>query len=217
MLGPPGAGKGTQAELLGQWLSLPRIATGDLFRAAIEERTELGVRVQTYTDQGDLVPDEITTAMVAERLAEADCVRGVIFDGFPRTVAQARSLDALLARMGRQVDVVLYVHVSPAAVLTRLAGRWICRSCGRVYHRAHNPESVQGICDVCGGELYQREDDDPETQGRRMEVYSDQTAPLQEYYGQKRVLVDVDGEQEIAAVRDELREAVQAAVTQRAG
>lgn len=208
LLGAPGAGKGTQAELLEQWLPLPHIATGVLFRSAVEARTALGLQAKAYMDKGELVPDKVTIGMVAERLAQTDCAQGVVFDGFPRTVAQAEALDDLLAKMGRQVDTVIYVRVSRGTLLERLAGRWTCRDCGRVYHQVHNPEQSKGICDVCAGELYQRQDDMPATQARRIEVYLDQTAPLQEYYRRKGVLVEIDGEGDVQAVQRELKEVI---------
>lgn len=210
LLGAPGAGKGTQAELLAEWLNPapPRVSSGDLFRAHLGQGTPLGVRAKAYMDRGELVPDDVTIGMVAERIAQADCAGGVIFDGFPRTVPQAEALGRLLAEMGRGVDIVLYVKVAPDVLLLRLAGRWTCRACGRVYHRLFSPEKVQGVCDACGGELYQRADDTPETQKRRIDVYLEQTAPLEAYYRQKGLLVEVNGEQEIGAVQGAMRAAL---------
>ena len=216
LLGAPGAGKGTQAELLVQWLPLPRVATGELFRAAIGGRTDLGMRAKAAMDRGELVSDEITVSMVAERLDQPDCARGVIFDGFPRTPAQAEALEALLAGLGRQVDLVVYVQVSRDSLLRRLAGRWTCKNCGAVYHRSFSPEKNQGICDACGGRLYQREDDTPETQARRVEVYFSQTAPLIAHYRQRGWLVEVDGEQQIAAVQRDLRQAIEVVLQRQA-
>jgi len=216
LLGAPGAGKGTQAELLVQWLPLPRVATGELFRAAIAGRTDLGMRAKAFMDRGELVSDEITVSMVAERLDQPDCARGVIFDGFPRTPAQAEALEALLAGLGRQVDLVVYVQVSRDSLLRRLAGRWTCKNCGAVYHRSFSPEKNQGICDACGGRLYQREDDTPETQARRVEVYFSQTAPLIAHYRQRGWLVEVDGEQQIAAVQRDLRQAIEVVLQRQA-
>jgi adenylate kinase len=216
LLGAPGAGKGTQAELLVQWLPLPRVATGELFRAAIGGRTDLGMRAKAFMDRGELVSDEITVSMVAERLDQPDCARGVIFDGFPRTPAQAEALEALLAGLGRQVDLVVYVQVSRDSLLRRLAGRWTCKNCGAVYHRSFSPEKNQGICDACGGRLYQREDDTPETQARRVEVYFSQTAPLIAHYRQRGWLVEVDGEQQIAAVQRDLRQAIEVVLQRQA-
>lgn len=216
LLGAPGAGKGTQAELLVQWLPLPRVATGELFRAAIAGRTVPGMRAKAFMDRGELVSDEITVSMVAERLDQPDCARGVIFDGFPRTPAQAEALEALLAGLGRQVDLVVYVQVSRDSLLRRLAGRWTCKNCGAVYHRSFSPEKNQGICDACGGRLYQREDDTPETQARRVEVYFSQTAPLIAHYRQRGWLVEVDGEQQIAAVQRDLRQAIEVVLQRQA-
>ena len=216
LLGAPGAGKGTQAELLVQWLPLPRVATGELFRSAIAGRTDLGMRAKAFMDRGELVSDEITVSMVAERLDHPDCARGVIFDGFPRTPAQAEALEALLAGLGRQVDLVVYVQVSRDSLLRRLAGRWTCKNCGAVYHRSFSPEKNQGICDACGGRLYQREDDTPETQARRVEVYFSQTAPLIAHYRQRGWLGEVDGEQQIAAVQRDLRQAIEVVLQRQA-
>ncbi len=208
LLGGPGAGKGTQGELMAQWLPLPRVSSGDLFRANLSQQTELGKLAKVYMDRGELVPDEITIRMVAERIAQPDCANGVVFDGFPRTVAQAEALDALLAEMGRQVDLVLNIEVSEDVLLERLAGRWTCDQCGAMYHRLFNPEKVRGVCDKCGGALFQREDDNPETQARRIRVYQEQTAPLQAYYRKRGMLVDIDGER----TPEEVAAAIQAAV-----
>ncbi len=208
LLGAPGAGKGTQAQRLKGWLSVPQVSTGDLFREAISHGTELGRQAQAYMDRGALVPDAITIRMVEERLAQPDCAHGVILDGFPRTQEQARALDDLLAAMGRQVDLVLNLVVSEETLIERLAGRWTCSRCGRVYHRLFSPEKVRGVCDVCGGKLAQREDDTPETQRRRIQVYREQTAPLIRYYRSKGVLVDVDGEQDADAVDAQIRGAI---------
>lgn len=210
LLGAPGAGKGTQAELLAQWLPLPRVSSGDLFRAAIAAGTALGLRAKEYIDRGELVPDEVTIGMVAERLAQPDCAQGVILDGFPRTAGQAEALAEVLARMGRKVDIVPYVCVSPETLLRRLAGRWTCEQCGTVYHEAYSPEKAKGLCDACGGKLYQRPDDTPETQKRRIEVYFAQTAPLIQYFKDRGILVELDGEQDIATVQRVLRQAIRA-------
>ncbi len=216
LLGAPGVGKGTQAELLVQWLHLPRVATGDLFRAAISAHTKLGLEAKAYMDRGELVADEITIGMVAERLPQPDCAQGVIFDGFPRTVAQAEALNAILAGLGRQVDQVAYVHASREVLLQRLAGRWTCQNCGAAYHKIFSPEKIQGVCDACGGKLYQRADDTPETQARRIEVYFAQTAPLIDYYRQAGLLVEIDGERDIAAVQRDLRRAIEAVLERKA-
>ena len=210
LLGAPGAGKGTQAELMADWLPLPRVSTGDLFRAALSQGTPLGVRAKHFMDAGELVPDEVTVGMVEERISQVDCARGVVFDGFPRTVAQAAALDELLADMGRQVDLVVYIQVSEETLLRRLAGRWTCKDCGRVYHREFSPENVQGVCDSCQGELFQREDDTEETQRRRIAVYNEQTAPLEAHYRAQGNLVDVDGEQGVDDVQAAIKLAVEA-------
>ncbi len=208
LLGAPGAGKGTQAELLAEHLHIPHVASGDLFREALRGDTPLGREAKVYIDRGELVPDEITIAMVRERLAAPDSREGVILDGFPRTVEQAQALERVLADKGQQVDLAAYIRVRPEELLRRLSGRWICRDCAGVYHTLYNPPKQPGVCDVCGGELYQRPDDRPETQARRIEVYMAQTSPLIDYYRQRGVLVEIDGEQEIATVQDELRKAV---------
>jgi len=210
LLGAPGAGKGTQAELLVEWLSLPTVSSGDLFREAIGAGTPLGRRAKEYMDRGELVPDAVTVDMIAERLSRPDCAEGVILDGFPRTVAQARALDELLQGMGRQVDIVAYIEASPQVLLRRLAGRWTCSQCGAVYHEVFNPEAVRGVCDNCGGKLVQREDDTPEVQQRRIEVYAERTAPLISYYREKGVLSEVDGEQDVEAVQRDLRAVIAA-------
>ncbi|MFO7917435.1 MAG: adenylate kinase [Anaerolineae bacterium] len=208
LLGPPGAGKGTQAELLSEWLGVPAVSTGDLFRKAMAESTELGSQAKAYIERGDLVPDEVTVGMVRERLGKSDCEDGVILDGFPRTVPQADALEDLLADMDRQLDAALYIEVSREELLRRLGGRWTCRDCGEVYHEIYDPPEEEGVCDRCGGELYQRSDDTPEAQEQRIKVYTEETAPLYDYYAEKGQLVKIDGEQEIEAVQQDIREAV---------
>lgn len=208
LLGPPGAGKGTQAEVLSDWLGIPAVSTGDLFRKAMAESTELGLRAKAYIERGDLVPDEVTVGMVRERLEKSDCEDGVILDGFPRTVPQADALEELLADLDRQLDAALYIGVSREELLRRLGGRWTCRDCGEVYHEIYDPPEEEGVCDTCGGELYQRSDDTPEAQKQRIRVYMEQTAPLYDYYDEKGLLVEIDGEQEIDAVQQDIREAV---------
>ncbi len=209
LLGAPGAGKGTQAELLAKWLSSPHVSSGDLFRAAMEAGTELGRQAKAIIDRGDLVPDDVTMGMVAQRLLQPDCRNGVILDGFPRTATQAEMLDGFLATLDRRIDLVPYIEVAKSTLLERLAGRWTCRNCGAIYHELFSPEKVKGVCDICGGELYQRPDDTAETQRRRIEVYFDQTAPLIEYYRKEGVLVTIDGEAEIAQVQKALRQAIE--------
>lgn len=209
LLGPPGAGKGTQAELLAEWLKLPHVSSGDLFRSAIQNATPLGLEAKGFIDRGELVPDDVTIGLVGERLGQPDCASGVILDGFPRTVAQAEALDRVFASLGRRVDVVPYIQVAQELLLQRLAGRWTCRNCGTVYHSVFSPEKVKGVCDVCGGQLYQRADDTPETHRRRIEVYLEQTAPLADYYRACGVLAEIDGEQDVPSVQRALREAIE--------
>ena len=211
LLGAPGAGKGTQAELLAEWLSLPTVSSGVLFREAMDAGTPLGCRAKEFIDRGELVPDEVTVDMIAERLSRPDCANGVILDGFPRTVAQAEALEALLEAMGRRVDIAAYIKVSPEVLLRRLSGRWTCSHCGAVYHEVFNPERVKGVCDNCGGKLAQREDDTPEVQSRRIAVYTENTAPLIAYYREKGLLAEVDGERDVEAVQNDLRAVIAAA------
>ncbi|MHB1318278.1 MAG: adenylate kinase [Anaerolineae bacterium] len=210
LLGGPGAGKGTQGELMQSWLAVPRVSSGDLFRDNLARETELGRKAKAYMERGELVPDEITIGMVGSRISQVDCAQGVLFDGFPRTVAQAAALDKLLAGMGRRVNAVLNIAVSADVLLQRLAGRWTCSECGEIYHRLFSPEKTEGVCDKCGGKLYQREDDNPVTQQRRIKVYQEQTAPLDAYYRERGVLVDIDGEQSPADVAAQIRQAVKA-------
>ena len=209
LLGGPGAGKGTQAERLARALKIPQVSTGDLFRENLKNNTELGVLAKGYMDRGELVPDEVTVGMVRERLAQADAARGAILDGFPRTVAQAEALEQLLSDMGAELAVVPYIKVPEDVLLARLAGRWTCRACGAMYHELFSPPQVSGICDKCGGELYQRPDDTPETQKHRIQVYFDQTAPLIDYYQDKGLLVEVDGRPGIDQIQAQLLEIVQ--------
>jgi adenylate kinase len=209
LLGGPGAGKGTQAERLSQNLGIPQISTGDLFRENLKEETELGQLAQGYMERGELVPDDVTVAMVRERLSRPDAAVGAILDGFPRTVAQAEALDELLGDMGTELAAVPYIKVPQDVLLARLAGRWTCRSCGAMYHEIFNPPEQAGICDRCGGELYQRPDDTPETQRHRIRVYFEQTAPLIDHYREKGLLVEVDGRLGIEEVQAQLLEVVQ--------
>jgi adenylate kinase len=211
-MGGPGAGKGTQARRLEKSLGLPQIATGDLFRENMKNETELGKLAKTYMDKGELVPDEVTVAMVRERLAKPDCVNGALFDGFPRTLPQSAALDALLAEKEACVNIVPYIHVDPDVLLARLAGRWTCPICGRVYHVLFNPPQQPGLCDKDGGRLYQRDDDTVDTQKRRIEVYFEQTAPLLDAYRQRGLLVEINGEQSIDAVHQDLVQAIRNAV-----
>ena len=206
LMGAPGAGKGTQAATLAQKLGLLHLATGDLFREAVGKGTELGRQAKAYMDRGTLVPDELTIALVEERLAKTDAANGAVLDGFPRTLEQARALDQALARRGETVEEAVNIEVSEEAVVARLAGRCLCRQCQASYQVLHNPPKQTGKCDVCGGELYQRTDDKPETVRARLEVYRNMTAPLIEYYRQAGKLATANGEQDIEAVQMEILE-----------
>ena len=207
LLGPPGAGKGTQAERLKEELKLPHVASGDLFRENLKNETELGLLANEYMDKGELVPDDVTIAMVRDRLQQPDCERGAIFDGFPRTQAQAQSLDEMLAEWGQKLDGVLYIAVPDEELVRRLSGRWICRQCQTPYHTVFSPPAKEGVCDACGGTLYQRDDDKPETVRARLKVYHQQTSPLIDYYRQAGLLVEVDGAGDIETVSADLLEA----------
>ncbi|NLT95725.1 MAG: adenylate kinase [Clostridia bacterium] len=200
LMGPPGAGKGTQAEKLTQKLDIPHISTGDMFRKAIKEETELGKRAKSFMEQGKLVPDEVTIGIVKERLAEPDCQKGFLLDGFPRTVAQADALEEILKEMNMALDAVINITVFRELLIERLTGRRVCKSCGATYHVIFNPTKKDGTCDKCGGELYQRNDDKLETVGNRLDVYEAQTAPLIEYYEKKGLLKDIDGSQSMDVV-----------------
>lgn len=217
LLGGPGAGKGTQAQGLQEALGIPQIATGDLFRENLSRNTELGQLAKQYMDAGDLVPDEVTVAMVRERLKKPDCAEGALFDGFPRTIAQAKALDELLAEAGAQLTTVPYISVRSEVLLKRLSGRWTCKEMGHVFHLLFNPPKVAGICDFDGSELYQRDDDTEETQRRRIEVYFRQTAPLLEYYRERGLLAEVDGEQSIDDVQRDLLATIDAALAGQGG
>ena len=203
-LGAPGAGKGTQAASVARELNLMHIASGDLFRQAVERGDKLGSKVKAYIDKGILVPDEITIQMILERVSALDCQDGVILDGFPRTVEQAKALDRALGERGQVVDRALYIRVSSEELLRRLSGRWICHQCQKPYHTLSSPPQVPGVCDRCGGELYQREDDQEETVRRRLEVYLAQTAPVIDYYRGQGKLLEVNGEQGVEEVGREL-------------
>lgn len=199
-LGAPGAGKGTQASVLAQKKGIPHISTGDMFREAVSKGTELGLKAKEYMDRGELVPDEVVIGIVKERLSAPDCASGCILDGFPRTVAQAEALDRVLAEMGKQLDYVINIKVSEEEIIRRLTGRRTCKRCGAIYHMVYNPPARDGVCDKCGGELYQRDDDTEETVRNRLKVYEEKTAPLIDYYSRTGKLVDVDGEKPVEEV-----------------
>jgi adenylate kinase len=204
LLGAPGAGKGTQAAVISQRLKLPHLASGDLFRQAVQKGTKLGQTVKEYMDKGKLVPDELTIQVISERLGEPDCKDGCLLDGFPRTVEQAKALDKALAERGKAIDVGIYIEVAEQELLKRLSGRWICRQCQAPYHEVSSPPKVAGKCDRCGGELYQRSDDAEATVRERLKVYFAQTTPVLGYYQKQGKLVKVDGEQEIEKVSKDM-------------
>ncbi|EXX88976.1 adenylate kinase [Paenibacillus darwinianus] len=203
-MGPPGAGKGTQAERIVNTFGVPHISTGDAFRLAMKQGTPLGQKAKEYVDQGLLVPDDVTNGIVRERLLQDDCEKGFLLDGFPRTLAQAEALDGMLAEMGRRIDHVINLKVDRSLLLARLTGRRICKACGSTYHVLFNPPQQEGVCDKCGGELYQRSDDTEEKVGTRLDEYISKTAPLLAYYEGKGLLLEVDGEKEIDTVTSDI-------------
>lgn len=207
LVGPPGAGKGTQAEFIAEHFAIPKISTGDIFRSNVSGGTELGHTAKKYMDAGDLVPDEVTNAMVRDRLAQPDAVDGFLLDGFPRNVQQAGELDDILDLIGSSLSVVLDLEVDQDEVVRRLSGRRTCKNCGHVWHLQYDPPSKPGVCDKCGGQLYQRDDDLPETVRHRLEVYSSQTAPLLQFYGDRGQLVAIDA---LGAVEDVTERAIAA-------
>lgn len=203
-MGLPGAGKGTQAERIVDKFGIPHISTGDIFRAAMAEGTPLGLKAKEYVDKGQLVPDEVTIGIVRERLSRPDTEKGFLLDGFPRTVPQAEALDQALEEMKRKIDVVIHLDVNRDALLARLTGRRICRSCGSTYHVVFNPPRVEGVCDKCGGELYQRADDTVETVATRLDVNIKQQEPLLQFYKAKGLLHSVDGDADIDEVFEQI-------------
>ena len=208
LMGPPGAGKGTQAEKLVELYQIPHISTGDMFRKAQKDGTELGLKAKEYMEQGQLVPDEVTVGIVRERLAEADCKDGFLLDGFPRTVQQADALDGILKDLGMALDRVINIEVDKAFLVDRLTGRRVCRTCGATFHVVNKAPKVEGVCDKCGGELYQRNDDKIETVSNRLDVYAAQTAPLIEYYQSKGVMSSIDGRKSMEDVLADIRSAL---------
>ena len=197
LMGLPGAGKGTQADKIIEKYDIPHISTGDMFRAAMKNGTELGLEAKSYIDKGALVPDEVTIGIVRERLAEPDCNQGFLLDGFPRTIEQAEALDQILADLGRKVEDVINIKVDQDELVKRLTGRRICKVCGSSYHLVFNPSKVEGVCDKDGGELYQRADDNLETVSNRLEVNIKQSQPLLDFYNKKQILTDIDGQKDI--------------------
>ncbi len=208
LLGAQGSGKGTQAELLSQTLGVPHIASGDLFRKAIDEKTELGIKAKAYIDRGELVPDDLTVTMVVKRLEEPDCSQGVLFDGFPRTVAQAEVLDKGLQEVGKQIDLAIYLQVLREELLKRLSGRYICKAKQHVYNINTHPPKVAGVCDIDGSELYQRSDDTGEAVQKRLDIFFNETIRLLDYYGNQKKLVEVDGNQDIGQVQQLLLDVI---------
>jgi adenylate kinase len=208
LLGPPGVGKGTQAEILAEKTSLLHISSGDLFRENIKNNTDLGKQAKSYMDKGELVPDDVTIAMVKDRLSRPDCNAGAILDGFPRTPVQADALQKLLAGFNGDVNVVPFITAAPEVLIERASGRWTCRAQGHIYHQKYNPPKVAGKCDIDGSDLYQREDDKAETVARRINVYFDQTAPLVDYYRGENKLVEIDGTRSIEDVTNTLLSAI---------
>jgi adenylate kinase len=203
-MGPPGAGKGTQAEALTKKYLIPHISTGDMFRKALKEETPLGKKAKEFMDAGELVPDQVTVGIVAERLAEEDCQKGWLLDGFPRTVPQAEALTEILQQKDLVLDAVLNFAVPPEKLVQRLTGRIVCRSCGLTYHVLFNPPHQAGVCGHCQGELYQREDDREDTVRKRLAVYEAQTAPLKSYYEAQGLLRNINGDQPVAEVLAEI-------------
>lgn len=209
LLGPPGAGKGTQAERIAAEYKVLPISTGDIFRAAIKEGTPLGLRVKNFLDSGKLVSDELVIAIVAERLGQPDTKDGFLLDGFPRTVSQADALEDFLQETKRRLSAVIYIHVDPEVLVKRISGRRICRKCGMVFHISSKKTQASGICDSCGGEIYQRDDDQEEIVRKRLEVFAKETEPLVSYYEKKGLLLKIDGAQPIEEVSRQILSVLQ--------
>ncbi|HDK3352799.1 TPA: adenylate kinase [Staphylococcus aureus] len=200
LMGLPGAGKGTQASEIVKKFPIPHISTGDMFRKAIKEETELGKEAKSYMDRGELVPDEVTVGIVKERISEDDAKKGFLLDGFPRTIEQAEALNNIMSELDRNIDAVINIEVPEEELMNRLTGRRICELCGTTYHLVFNPPKVEGICDIDGGKLYQREDDNPETVANRLSVNIKQSKPILDFYDQKGVLKNIDGSKDISDV-----------------
>ncbi|EGQ3873816.1 adenylate kinase [Staphylococcus pseudintermedius] len=206
LMGLPGAGKGTQASEIIKKYPIPHISTGDMFRKAIKDETELGKEAKSYMDRGELVPDEVTVGIVKERISEDDAKKGFLLDGFPRTIEQAEALNSILEELGRTIDAVVNIEVPEEELMNRLTGRRICETCSTTYHLVFNPPKVEGICDIDGGKLYQREDDNPETVANRLEVNVKQSKPILEFYNQKGLLKNIDGSKHIDEVTSDVIE-----------
>jgi adenylate kinase len=200
LMGLPGAGKGTQADMIVEKYGIPHISTGDMFRVAMKDGTELGLEAKSFMDKGELVPDEVTIGIVRERLGKPDCKKGFLLDGFPRTVAQAEALENILSDLGKQMDYVVNISVDKNILMERLTGRRICKNCGATYHLIFNPPNEEGICDRCQGELYQRADDNAETVQNRLDVNVKQAQPLIDFYEQHGYLKTINGQQDIEKV-----------------
>ncbi len=211
LLGPPGAGKGTQAKIIAEKYQLVHVSSGDLFRDNLKRQTELGQLAQQYMTKGELVPDDVTISMIRGRLSSPDCQNGALLDGFPRTPAQAEALSAMLKEFNGQVNLVPYISVPEELLIERLCGRWTCRANGHVYHEKYNPPSKAGICDLDGSELYQRDDDKSETVMNRIKVYAEQTAPLIAFYKTQNLLAEIDGKKSIEDVTVDLLNALERA------
>jgi adenylate kinase len=209
LLGPPGAGKGTQAELIIKKFQIPHISTGDIFRAAVKEGTPLGLEAKHYLDEGKLVPDEVVVGIVKERLMQPDCLNGFLLDGFPRTIPQAQALDNFLTAENRNLTAVINIEVNAEVLMTRLTGRRVCRQCAAVYHTINKREKVSGVCDHCGGEIYQREDDTAATVQKRLQVYQEQTEPLVDYYKRQNILKTFNGEEPIMTAFEKICQALE--------
>lgn len=209
LMGLPGAGKGTQASKIIKKYPIPHISTGDMFRLAIKNGTELGKKAKSFMDAGELVPDEVTIGIVKERLAQSDAREGFLLDGFPRTVEQAEALNSIMKELGTKIDRTIFVEVTEEELMNRLTGRRICEICGTTYHLVFNPPKQEGVCDLDGGKLYQREDDNPETVANRLEVNINQTTPMLDFYENQGVLVKVDGSQDIDEVFNDVDEILQ--------
>ena len=212
MLGAPGAGKGTQADILSQEMNLPHIASGDLFRQALDERTEVGLLTKSYMDKGELVPDEIAIKLILERINQPDCVSGCLFDGFPRTLHQAIVLDKALKEQGKTIDKAIYIEVPNEELVKRLSGRWLCRTCQTPYHIINSPPKTPGKCDKCGGKLYQRSDDREETVKDRLSIFFAQTVPILDYYKKQGKLIRVNGNLGMQGVAREIISALKAGI-----
>lgn len=211
LLGPPGAGKGTQAKMLTDEFGIPQISTGDILRAAVKEGTPMGVKAKSFMDAGGLVPDEVVIGIVTERLQKPDCDSGFILDGFPRTVPQADALGENLQNLDKNLDAVISLEVDIEALVERLTGRRTCKDCGRGYHISFDSPKVDGVCDACGGVLFQRDDDQEETIRKRLDVYNEQTSPLTDYYASAGLLKSLDGMQQIDRVQQQLLELLKVA------